>query len=149
MDINKVTRKIRLDSKQTAIKYQLITELVFLRKQSIIDSDLTYLTLLIEWGPTPLKDFCNKVVNHVYGKESINNVEKHPHRIQAVRNRIGMLEKRGLIIKDGKGKKTISFTPVIKIETDGNILLDYNFLYIETQESKGSYSENIERVAAL
>lgn len=149
MDINKLTRKVRLDSKQTAIKYQLITELVFLRKQSVIDSDLTYLTLLIEWGPTPLKDFCNKVVNYLYGKDSINNVEKHPHRIQAVRNRVGMLEKRGLIIKDGKGKKTISFTPAIKIETEGNILLEYNFLYIETKESKGTNTPVVERAAAL
>lgn len=149
MNINKLTRKVKLDSRQTAIKYQLITELVFLRKQSIIDSDLTYLALLIEWGPTPLKDFCNKVVDYVYGKDSIHNVEKHPHRIQAVRNRVGMLEKRGLIVKDGKGKKTISFTPIIKVQTEGNILLEYNFLYIEAEESKRSNTQDIERVAAL
>ena len=136
MEINRVTRKIRLDSTHTAIKYQLITELTFLRKQTVIDSDLTYLALLIEWGPMPLKQFCNNVVIHLFGIESMTDVEKHPVRVQNVRNRLGALEKRGLVVKDGKGKKMISFNPSIKIESTGNILLEYNFLYIETKESK-------------
>ena len=135
MEINKLVRKIRLDSKDTAIKYQLITELLFLRRLNVIDSDLSYLALLIQWGPMSLKDFCNKAVAYLYDDM---NMEKYPHRVQAVRNRIGMLEKRGLVVKDGKGKKTISFTPAIKIEKEGNILLEYNFLYIETKESQGS-----------
>ena len=149
MDINKVTRKIRLDSMHTAIKYQLITELVFLRKQTIIDSDLTYLTLLVEWGPMPLKQFCNNVVVHLFGAESMRDVEKHPVRVQNVRNRLGVLEKRGLVIKDGKGKKMISFSPAIKLESTGNILLEYNFLYIETKESKGSNSRVEPETAAF
>lgn len=146
MEINRLVRKVRLDSKDTAIKYQLITELLFLRKLNVIDSDLSYLILLIQWGPTSLKDFCSKAVSHLYDDM---NMEKYPHRVQAVRNRIGMLEKRGLIVKDGKGKKTISFTPAIKIETEGNILLEYNFLYIETKESKESDSKSGRAVATL
>lgn len=149
MDINKITRKIRLDSMHTAIRYQLITELVFLRKQNIIDSDLTYLALLVEWGPMPLKQFCNNVVIHLFGAESMRDVEKHPVRVQNVRNRLGVLEKRGLVIKDGKGKKMISFNPSIKVESIGNILLEYNFLYIETKESKGASSPIGEKIAAL
>jgi hypothetical protein len=149
MDINRLTRKIRLDSMHTAIKYQLITELVFLRKQSIIDSDLTYLTLLVEWGPMPLKQFCNNVVVYLFGAESMRDVEKHPVRVQNVRNRLGVLEKRGLVVKDGKGKKMISFNPSIKVESTGNILLEYNFLYVETKESKGFDSSVGEKVAAL
>lgn len=149
MEINKVTRKIRLDSAHTAIKYQLITELVFLRKQTMIDSDLTYLALLIEWGPMPLKQFCNSVVIHLFGIESMTDVEKHPVRVQNVRNRLGALEKRGLVIKDGKGKKMISFAPSIKVESIGNILLEYNFLYLETTESKGSNSKVEPEIAAL
>jgi len=149
MDINKITRKIRLDSMHTAVKYQLITELVFLRKQTIIDSDLTYLALLIEWGPMPLKQFCNNVVIHLFGIESMTDVEKHPVRVQNVRNRLGALEKRGLVIKDGKGKKMISFAPSIKVESAGNILLEYNFLYLETKESKGSNSKVEPEIAAL
>jgi hypothetical protein len=146
MEINRVTRKIRLDDRHTTIKYQLITELVFLRKINIIDSDLSYLALLIEWGPTPLKDFCNKAVSYLYADE---NAEKYPHRIQAVRNRVGMLEKRNLILKNGKGKKMIAINPSISIESEGNILLEYNFLYVETKESQRPNTRVIETAAAL
>jgi hypothetical protein len=69
--------------------------------------------------------------------------------VQNVRNRLGALEKRGLVIKDGKGKKMISFAPSIKVESAGNILLEYNFLYLETKESKGSNSKVEPEIAAL
>ena len=147
MDINKVTRKIRLDSVHTAIKYQLITELVFLRKQNMIDTDLTYLTLLVEWGPMPLIEYCNKVVLHLFGPDSLKDVEKYPVRVQTVRNRIGLLEKRGLVLKHGKGKKVISFNSGINIESTGNILLDYNFIYVETKESQRSNTQSSREVA--
>lgn len=149
MEINKITRKIRLDSKHTAIRYQLITELIFLRKQSIIESDLTYLTLLVEWGAMPLKQFCNNVVTHLFGMESLQDVEKHPVRVQTIRNRLGLLEKRGFVVKQGKGKKVIAFNPAIDIKTAGNILLDYNFLYIETTESKKPHTRVSEEVPTL
>jgi len=149
MDINKLTRKIRLDSLHTAVKYQLITELIFLRRQSIIESDLTYLALLVEWGAMPLKQFCNNVVIHLFGAESLRDAEKHPVRVQTVRNRLGLLEKRGLVVKQGKGKKIIAFNPTIEIKTTGNILLDYNFLYIESKESKEYHTRVSQEVATL
>jgi hypothetical protein len=149
MDIKKVTRKIRLSSKGDAIKYQLITELVFLRKQNIIDSDLEYLTLLGEWGSMSLKQFCHKAVLYLFGEDSANDGVKHPVRVQTVRNRLSMLEKRGFIIKSGRGNKTISLNPHIPISTDPNLLLEYNFLHIEATENKGSDSPAVERVAAL
>ena len=65
MQINKVTRKVRLDSTLTAIKYQLITELMFLRRQALIESDLTYLALLTLTGPVPLKEFCIQAVAYL------------------------------------------------------------------------------------
>lgn len=149
MQINKVTRKVRLDSMLTAVKYQLITELVFLRKQSLIDSDLTYLALLTVLGPISLKEFCTKAVVHIYGDEILHDVLKHPVKVQTVRNRLGIMEKRGLITKVGKGKKTLHINPSISIVTTGNVLLEYNFLYIETQEDKRVDSSNRKRVAAL
>lgn len=149
MEINRVIRKVRLDSRTTAIKYQLITELVFLRKQNIIESDLTYLALLVEWGPMSLKEFCNKAVVYTYGPESLRDAEKHPVRVQTVRNRLGILHKRGLIVKEGKGNKTLKFNPGINIQTEGNILLEYNFIYIETQESKKPNPGVSETIAAL
>jgi hypothetical protein len=149
MEINKVTRKIRLDSKHNAIKYQLITELVFLRKQSIIESDLVYLALLVEWGPISLKQFCNNVVVYLHGEDAIKDVEKYPVRVQNVRNRMSVLEKRGLVQKDGKGKKTISFNSSIVIQSTANILLEYNFLYLETEESKKPSTRVSQEVATL
>jgi hypothetical protein len=149
MDINKLTRKIRLDSAHSAIKYQLVTELVFLRKLNIIDSDLTYLTLLVEWGPLPLKEFCNKVVVHLFGSSATDDINKYPVRVQTVRNRLGILEKRGLVVKDGKGKKMIAFTSAVPVQKTGNILLDYNFLYIETKENKTTNTRVSEEVATL
>ena len=149
MQINKVTRKVRLDSKLDSIKYQLITELVFLRKQPLIDTDLTYLTLLVLWGPISLKEFCHKSVLHIYGASIVTDVEKHPVRVQTVRNRLGIMEKRGLIVKQGKGKKILSINPAISVSTQGNILLEYNFLYIETQENKAADTSARERAASL
>lgn len=133
MQINRVTRKVRLDSLVTAVKYQLITELVFLRKQSIIDNDLTYLALLGTLGATPLKDFCNKAVKYVFGFHDLDN---YAVRVQAVRNRLNLLEKRGFIVKEGKSKKIIKLSPSIPLENSGNILLEYSFIYVETKESK-------------
>ena len=134
MNLNRVTRKVRLDSRLTAIKYQLITELIFLRKQSIIDTDLTYLSLLGLWGPIALKDFCNKAVRYVFGHEDLDN---YPVRVQAVRNRLNLLEKRGFIVKEGRSKKIIKIAPGIPLKNEGDILLEYSFIYIETKESKG------------
>jgi hypothetical protein len=149
MDVNRLTRKVRLDSRHSAIKYQLITELMFLRKQSVTDSDLTYLALLVEWGAMPLKQFCNSAVIALFGAISLQEVEKYSVRVQTVRNRINLLEKRGLVIKQGKGKKMIAFTPSISMETEGNILLEYNFIYIETKESQESSARVGQTAAAL
>lgn len=136
MDVKRVTKKIRLDSEQTAIRYQLFNELVFLRKIPLIESDLQYLTYLVQWGPIALKDFCKRVVLEIYGAEIATDVEKHPMRVQSIRNRLGLLQKKGLVVKDGKNKKTISFNPSIEIVRGGNVLLEYNFLYIETKKDQ-------------
>lgn len=136
VDIKKVTRKIRLDSKLDAIRYQLITELVFLRKQKIIESDLIYISLLGLWGSTSLKDFCNRVVLHLFGEEATTDAFKYSVRVQTVRNRLNILEKRGFLIKNGKGNKTIILNPQIPISLENNILLDYNFLYLETNQTQ-------------
>ena len=149
MQINKVIRKVRLDSRLDSIKYQLITELMFLRKQPLIDTDLTYLALLVMWGPISLKEFCHKAVLHVYGATIVTDVEKHPVRVQTVRNRLGVMEKRGLITKQGKGKKILSINPAIPMTIQGNVLLEYNFLYIETQENKGVDTSARERAAVI
>jgi hypothetical protein len=150
MDVKRVTRKIRLDSLHTAIRYQLMTELVFLRKLSITDTDLTYLAYLAQWGPMPMKQFCHKVVVELFGQEISTDVEKHPVRVQAVRNRLGILEKRGLVYRSKDiGKKLISIPSNIPVSADGNMLLEYHFLYIETKADKRPDTIASQGVAAL
>jgi hypothetical protein len=141
MDVKRQTRKIRLDSIHTAIKYQLITELVFLRKMTLLENDITYLSYLAQWGPIPLKDFCSRVVVTIFGKEIATDVDRHPVRVQTVRNRLGALEKKGLVTKEGKGKKMIQLSSSIPMVSKGNVLLEYNFLYIETQADKRPVAE--------
>jgi hypothetical protein len=43
----------------------------------------------------------------------------------------------------------IAFTSAVPVQKTGNILLDYNFLYIETKENKTTNTRVIEEVAAL
>lgn len=149
MQINRVTRKVRLDSKLSAIRYQLITELVFLRKQSIIENDLTYLALLTLWGPLTLKEFCKRAVTYIYGDLISSDVDKHPVKVQTVRNRLGILEKRGLIEKMGNKRKMLRINPALNLVTSGNILLEYNFLYIEANEVQRADTKASPGVAVL
>lgn len=130
------------------VKYQLITELVFLRKRSLTDTDLTYLALLAMWGPIPLKEFCHKAVLQLHGNAIVTDVEKHPVRVQTVRNRLCIMEKRGFITKEGRGKKMLGINPALGIVTQGNLLLEYNFLYLETKEEQGVNSGVSQRVTA-
>ena len=54
---------------------------------------------------------------------------------QTIRNVLIKVEKDGLIQKTGKGRKKISISPELKIQTQGNVLLNYKFLHIESQET--------------
>jgi len=149
MQINKVVRKVRLATRLDLVKYQLITELVFLRKVQLIDSDLTYLSYLTLMGPVLLKDFCREMVSILHGPEVMSDPNKYSVRLQTVRNRLNTLEKKGYVHKQGKGKKLIWLNPGIPMQIKDNVLLDYNFLYVETQEAKSPTPAISERVAAL
>lgn len=131
MEIKKIDKKVRLESLYDSVRYQIYTELVFLRKQVLLDNDLLYLTLLAIWGEKSLKEFCNDVVTFQYGPESLLDGVKHPVRVQSVRNRCVVLEKKGYVVKKGRGKKFIALNPAIPIQSNGSILLNYNFIYVE------------------
>lgn len=126
MEVNKINKKLRI-SIEDSIQYQLITEIIFLKKENLIASDLKLLTLLVLWGPLELVVFCNKAAKNIY-------VDMLPEEIsvrsQNIRNRVVKLEKRGLI--ERVNKKQIQFPSVFNIVSKGNILLDYNFLSLES-----------------
>ena len=58
MEVNKVEKKYRL-THYDLVKYQVITEFVFFKKENLIDTDLELLTLLALEGPVELTKFCN------------------------------------------------------------------------------------------
>jgi hypothetical protein len=90
------------------------------------ESDLNCLTLLSFNEPIELTHFC-------YDASAEEDwIFKSP---QTVRNCINKAEKNGLVIKDTDNKKLIMLNPDLKIQTKGNVLLDYKFLGNDTQES--------------
>lgn len=121
MQAYKVEKK-ELISKHDAIRYQLLTELVFLRKESLIESDMDILILLSMWGPIELSTFCNEATKVMY---EITKMEEFSVKAQNIRNRVSKLQKRGLVTKI---EKKIQIDSSIKVVTEGNILIDYNFL---------------------
>mgnify|MGYP007125366076 FL=1 len=56
-------------------------------------------------------------------------------RSQNVRNRIVKLEKRNIVVKSKTGRKVIGLNPDIDVHSKGNILLDYNYLAIESNKA--------------
>ena len=70
--------------------------------------------------------FCLKIVSI--------NIFKSP---QSARNAITKAEKKGLLVKKGNNKKTITINSDINIQTSGLVLLDYKILGNETQVTQG------------
>ena len=131
MEVKKVNKKLRL-STQDIVRYQLITEVSFFRKEYLIPSDLEILTLLVMWGPIDLGGFCASAARVIY-PESLP--EELSTRAQNIRNRIVKLEKRNIIVKSKTGRKVIVLNPDIDIQSKGNILLDYNYLAVESNKA--------------
>ena len=128
MEVNKVEKKYRL-THYDLVKYQVITEFVFFKKENLIDTDLELLTLLALEGPMELTKFCNVVVKKTYPEIT---PEEFGVRSQNVRNKLTKLEKRGLISKTDSYKKTIQIALSVPILKSGNVMLDYKFLALAT-----------------
>ncbi len=131
MEVKKVTKKLRVTTPD-AIKYQLITEIVFFKNEYLIPSDLDILILLVKWGPMELVGFCMNAAKQLYPDTAPEDLSV---RSQNVRNRIVKLEKRNIVTKSKTGRKIISLNPDINIQSEGNILLDYNYLAVESNKA--------------
>jgi hypothetical protein len=118
--VNQVQKRIRM-SKSDIVKYQILTH-CFVNKITVSQSDLECLTLLATLGPIELTSFC-------YDASEEYNIFKSS---QTVRNCVNKFEKQNIIIKDTTNKKVILLNENLKIQTDGNILLDYKFLANES-----------------
>jgi hypothetical protein len=116
---NQVEKKVRMEY-WDIIKFQLMTH-CYLQKIAVSESDLNCLTYLATQGEQELTDFCNQC--------AAKQIFSSP---QTVRNAINKAERKNLIIKDGKTKKRIVLHPDVKVQTEGNILLDYKFVALAT-----------------
>ena len=92
----------------------------------VTGSDLKFLCELSKTPDIELTKFCLKIVSI--------NIFKSP---QSARNAITKAEKKGLLVKKGNNKKTITINSDINIQTSGLVLLDYKILGNETQVTQG------------
>lgn len=127
IQVKKIQKKIKMTHYEL-IKYQLITELLFFKKEVVIPSDIELLTMLGLYGRVELSKFCNMAARKLY---KIEKMEEFAIRAQNIRNRLVKLEKRGLVKKINSSKKLIQLTPELEIATKGNLLLEYNFIALD------------------
>tara|TARA_R100000781_G_scaffold108315_1_gene72811 strand:+ start:508 stop:879 length:372 start_codon:yes stop_codon:yes gene_type:complete len=119
--VNKVDKKVRM-SKDMVIKYQILTY-CFLNNIQISLSDLNCLLELSKLNSIELTKFCEHISSSGIFKSS-----------QSCRNALSKAEKKNLIVKEGKNKKIIKINPIMNIQTEETILLDYKILSFESQE---------------
>lgn len=119
--VNQVQKRIRMEIWDIT-KFQISVH-CHLNNIHVSSLDLNCLTLLALSGERELTDFCETAAEkEIFGSS------------QSVRNAMTKAEKRNLILKEGKSKKKIRINPALKIQTEGNILLDYKIVRIESKE---------------
>tara|TARA_R100000322_G_scaffold133001_1_gene88848 strand:- start:694 stop:1059 length:366 start_codon:yes stop_codon:yes gene_type:complete len=110
--VNTVEKRIKMQ-KDGVIKYQIIT-FCFLNDLQLSKSDLECLLELAKKGSINVTNFCKHI--------SELNIFKSP---QSCRNAVQKAKKKDLIIMDGKN---IILNPDMKIQVEGQILLDFKIL---------------------
>lgn len=127
MEVNRITKKLRI-TPQDSVRYQLITSIIFFKKETLTPSELDILVYLAMEGEVELGKFCNETTKKMY---VIEKMEQFSTKAQNVRNIINKLVKRGFIDKSlSPGRKSIKLHPEIEVHYEGNVLLDYNFLSV-------------------
>lgn len=118
--VNQVRKTVRMDL-WNIVRFQIATHCT-LKQMNVSDLDLNCLTFLALGGEQPLTEFCETATkNKIFGSS------------QSVRSAITKAEKKNLVIKNGDYNKLIKLNPDLKIQTTGNILLDYKFVRVESE----------------
>jgi hypothetical protein len=118
--VNQVRKTVRMDL-WNIVRFQIATHCT-LKQMNVSDLDLNCLTFLALGGEQPLTEFCDTATkNKIFGSS------------QSVRSAITKAEKKNLVIKNGDYNKLIKLNPDLKVQTTGNILLDYKFLRVESE----------------
>jgi hypothetical protein len=122
--LERVTRRVRT-SPFDLVRYQVIAELAFYRREHMIPSDIELLTWLALWGPLERRAFCARAARSVYPEAGAGQL---PTREQNVRNRVVKLEKRGLVVRPPGQGRMIAVNPALGIRSGGDILLEHQLL---------------------
>ncbi len=122
--VNQVKKVVKMDL-WDIIRFQIFFY-CYINKFSVSEQNLDCLTLLALTGDQEVGEFCDKVAD--------NNIFKNS---QSTRTSLPILEKKNLIItyKKGKDKKRIVLNENLNIQTQGNILLDFKVVRVESENS--------------
>ena len=113
--VNKVEKRVKIN-KDNVIRFQIITH-CFMNDILISASDLNCLTELAKQKSIDLTNFCAKISEKL--------IFKSP---QSCRNAIQKAKRKLLVIKDGK---KVMLNPDMKIQTTGDIYLDFKILGVD------------------
>ncbi len=129
MDVNRITKKLRI-TPEDSVRYQIITSIIFFKKETLTPSELDILVYLAIAEESELGKFCNDTTKKMY---VIKEPEHFSVKSQNIRNIINKLVKRGFVEKSTEpGKKTIKLNHEIKAYYKGNVLLDFNLLSVNS-----------------
>lgn len=127
IEVTTTEKKYKLTKKEF-VRFQLVNELVYIRRIHLLQSDIDLLVFLIIEGQSELNKFCDKVVKDMFPNIKLT---EYPIKLQVIRNRIGKLVKINLVNKVNDKKKKIIFNTDIKILLHGNNMLNIKYLSIE------------------
>ncbi|MGK0256042.1 MAG: hypothetical protein ACI81I_000651 [Arcobacteraceae bacterium] len=120
--VKKVDFKLKVDI-NVSIKYQILTY-CFFNDVLLTKTDLEFLYELSLNAKIEIAKFCEILTNRKIFKSS-----------QSARNAISKIEKKGLLIKAGNNKKTITINKAMNVQTNGLVLLDYKILGNDSKEA--------------
>lgn len=133
---NVVDKQVKMELDEI-IRFQLITH-CHIEKISLSELDLECLAHLGKLGKAELTEFCDDMAQiRLDAKlKKLEPEQKKPETSpQTIRNVLLRAEKENLIKKEGRGRKTICLNPDMKIQTAGNILLNYKIFSIDTTKA--------------
>ena len=113
--VNKVEKRVKIN-RDNVIKFQIITY-CFMNDIQISTSDLNCLTELAKEESIDLTNFCENISGQL--------IFKSP---QSCRNAIQKAKRKDLVVKDGK---KVMLNPTMKIQTTGDIFLDFKILGVD------------------
>lgn len=133
---NVVDKQVKMELDEI-IRFQLITH-CHIEKISLSELDLECLAYLGKLGKAELTEFCDDMAQiRLEAKlKKLEPDQKKPEASpQTIRNVLLRAEKENLIKKEGRSRKTICLNPDMKIQTTGNILLNYKVFRIDTTKA--------------